>query len=87
MDNFDIPGFILTTRDGSMYELVREDLGWHEINDYGGWEAGGNYTQAYGKATLRQITDPNGNGIKNRRFLHSMTKKIRKIMHISKKTT
>ena len=63
MDNFDIPGFILTTRDGSMYELVREDLGWHEINDYGGWEAAGNYTQAYGKTSLRQITDPNGNRI------------------------
>ena len=63
MDNFDIPGFILTLKDGTKYEIAREDLGWHEMNDYGGWEAGGNYVQAYGKASLRQITDNNGNRI------------------------
>ena len=63
IDNFDIPGFILTLKDGTRYEIVREDLGWHEMNEYGGWEAGGNYVQAYGKASLRQITDGSGNRI------------------------
>lgn len=63
MDNFDIPGFILTLKDGTKYEIVRENLGFHEMNEYGGWEAGGNYVQAYGKASLRQITDNNGNRI------------------------
>lgn len=60
MDSFDIPGFILTMKDGTKYLLGRESTGQHfYLDDY----AGQMYVETYGKTFLQQITDNNGNRI------------------------
>ena len=60
LDQFDIPGFILTLKDGSKYLIEREDEGEHFL--LGDDASAGNiFVHTYGKATLKQITDPNGN--------------------------
>jgi RHS repeat-associated protein len=53
LDNFDFPGFILTTRDGTQYRLDREDLGTHFIASD---SAIGSYAEAYGQFYLSRIT-------------------------------
>ena len=57
MDNYDFPGFVLTTEDGTKYTLRRDDLGNHFI-DNGSDE--GAYRQAYGALHLTQIQEPSG---------------------------
>ena len=60
LDQFDIPGFILTLKDGSKYLIEREDEGEHFL--LGDDASAGNiFVHTYGKASLKQITDPNGN--------------------------
>ena len=58
IDNFDFPGYILTTKDGTQYRIERENLGTHFIASDGG--AIGSYAEAYGKAYLSRITRPDG---------------------------
>ena len=62
MDQFDIPGFILTLKDGTQYLIERENTGEHFLlgDDV---TAGNIFVQTYGKAHLKQITDNNGNRI------------------------
>jgi RHS repeat-associated protein len=53
MNDYDFPGFVLTTLDGTQYAISREDLGEHFIDD----GAEGYYVQAYGNLSLSQITE------------------------------
>lgn len=59
MNQFDFPGFVLTTRDGTQYTLTRQDLGEHFMDNGGE----GYYVQAYGDLSLSQITERNGDTI------------------------
>jgi RHS repeat-associated protein len=57
MDNFDFPGFILTTLDGTQYIINRQDLHEHGVAD-------GDYTvHAYGKPSLARIKQLTGDQI------------------------
>lgn len=58
MEYFDFPGFILTMKDGTKYEIVREDLGFHMLEEY---VATPPQVNAYKGGRLKSITDPNGN--------------------------
>ena len=60
MDQFDIPGFILTLKDGTKYLIEREHVGDYFLmgDDV---TSGTTFIQSYGKASLKQITDNNGN--------------------------
>ena len=60
MDQFDIPGFILTLKDGTKYLIEREHVGDYFLmgDDV---TSGTTFIQSYGKASLKQITDKNGN--------------------------
>lgn len=58
MEYFDFPGFILTMMDGTKYEIVREDLGFHMLEEY---VATPPQVNAYKGGRLKSITDPNGN--------------------------
>ncbi len=58
MEYFDFPGFILTLSDGTKYEIVRESLGYHMLEEY---VSNPPQVNAYGGAKLQQITDPKGN--------------------------
>lgn len=58
MEYFDFPGFILTMMDGTKYEIVREDLGYHMLEEY---VATPPQVNAYKGGRLKSITDPNGN--------------------------
>ena len=62
MDQFDIPGFILTLKDGTKYLIEREHVGDYFLmgDDV---TSGTTFIQSYGKASLKQITDNNGNRI------------------------
>ena len=53
MDNYDFPGFILTTQDGTQYTVSRQNLGEHFIDDGGE----GYYVHAYGDCYLSKITE------------------------------
>ena len=58
MEYFDFPGFVLTLKDGTKYEIVREDLGFHMLEEY---VATPPQVNAYKGGRLKSITDPNGN--------------------------
>jgi len=60
--NYDFPGFVLTTLDGTQYKIKREDLDDHFVLD-GSVGGGGYYVQAYGQPYLYQIVDRNTNTI------------------------
>ena len=59
-ERFEFKGYNLTTKDGTKYEILRENLGGHFV--YFG-SVGEPYVQAYGKAYLNSITDRNGNKV------------------------
>jgi len=59
-ERFDFPGYTLTTKDGTKYEILRENLGDHFV-DFGA--SGQPFIQAYGRAYLNSITDRNGNKV------------------------
>lgn len=61
LDNFDFPGFILTTRDGTQYRIARQDLGEHYIDANGA--SYGNTVHAYGEAYLQHVLKPDGRDI------------------------
>ncbi|OGV70697.1 MAG: hypothetical protein A3K18_24040 [Lentisphaerae bacterium RIFOXYA12_64_32] len=56
-ENFDFPGFILTMKDGTRYEIGREDIGGHFLDD-------GAFVQAWGRPVLKSITDRAGNTVR-----------------------
>ncbi|UDQ98297.1 RHS repeat-associated core domain-containing protein [Lentisphaerota bacterium WC36G] len=62
MEHFDIPGFILTTKDGTKYHLEREHYGDFYI-DVDDLSSSVPYVSAYGKAVLKRIVDKGGNRI------------------------
>ncbi len=57
-ESFDFPGFVLTTPDGTQYELRRDPLGAHFFIGQPGIDDG-SYVNAYGQIKLRTITRPN----------------------------
>ncbi|MBT4821692.1 MAG: hypothetical protein HON70_38650, partial [Lentisphaerae bacterium] len=58
MEAFDIPGFELTTRDGTRYVIEREDLGeFFELDLYTGQAS---FVHAYGEGTLRRVEQRTG---------------------------
>lgn len=57
-ENYDFPGFVLTTKDGTQYRIERENLSDHSLDDRPGNES---YVEAYGAAELKQITLRDGN--------------------------
>ncbi len=59
MENFDVPGFILTTADGTRYQVDRDDQGEFYIDSNG--NSYGFYVHAYGDAHVRRISQPDGN--------------------------
>ncbi len=59
---YDFPGFVLKTQDGTQYIISRPDLDDHFVLD-GSAEGGGYYVQAYGPPYLSQIIDRNTNTI------------------------
>lgn len=58
--NFDFPGFLLKTEDGTKYYIKRQDLGDHELLNGG---PDGADVQAYGDCYLSQIVERNLNTI------------------------
>jgi len=58
-EDFDFSGFVLTTADGTQYDIEREDLDDHFIDN----GTDGCYVHAYGKPFLHQIIDRNTNNV------------------------
>jgi RHS repeat-associated protein len=57
--DYDFPGFILTTQDGTQYFIKRQDLGEHFMDNGGE----GYYLQAFGQPYLAEIHDRNTNTV------------------------
>jgi RHS repeat-associated protein len=63
LDNYDFPGFVLTTADGTQYTIQRDYMGNYDVNFDGDQTDDAVSVDAYGAAHLSQITDRNGNTI------------------------
>lgn len=57
VDNFDFPGYILTTKDGAKYRIERKDEGEHFLLS---GSASGNYVEAYTGGQIARITTRHG---------------------------